>query len=247
MTDTTPVAASSEQTLEQLEQAVNAASEQTEGTQSSTEVEASAENAPDYGQAFKDLAEKKGFKSVDDLVRSYKAAESRSTKAEQARAALEQKLEQANAMKDAGELNTEQEQALRVLESTIDKVLSKKLAPIQEIVGVQKVDRMIADLQSLHPDFTGAVVDETLDIMMSNKSLSMEDAYKLASWEQVKNAGQSTAKREKKVQDKTRAFTESANQSKTDDIDYSKLSLEELENILPSAGDYIDHKGMRRG
>lgn len=247
MTDTTSVAASADQTLEQLEQAVNAASE-AEQKQSKDHVESAQENAPEYGQAFKELAEKKGFKTPDDLVRSYKALESRSTKSEQAKSQLEQQVEQMKQLKDTGQLNTEQEQALAVLESTIDKVLSKKLAPIQEIIGVQKVDRMIGDLQAIHPEFKGAIVDETLDLMMSNKSLSMEDAYKLASWDSVRQTGQSTATKEKKVQEKSRAFTESAANSKSDDVDYSKLSLEEMENILPTSGDYVDHKGhLRRG
>lgn len=249
----TSQATSDEAVLAKLEQAVEAQAGEEAGTETAdVETQNKAPEAgeqPEYGQAFKELADKKGFKNVDDLVRSYKAVESRSTKAEQAKSALETQISQLQTMDKKGQLNDEQKQALDTLEATIDKVLSKKLAPVQEALGVQKVDRMVADLKGQYSDFTGAVVDETLDYMLSNPRVSMEDAYKIVSWDQVKAGGAKTQATQQKQKEKSRAYVEGANTAKGgNDLDYSKLSLEELEEILPSSGQFIDHRGnMRRG
>lgn len=239
---TTEGAVSVDAQLADMEQAVNAQA----GTSETAEQESSeqvAETQNDW-KIFQQLAEKKGFKSPDDLAKSYMALESRSTKAEQSKAGLEQQLEQIKQLKDTMNVSDEQERALQILEQTVEKALEKRLRPIEETIGVQKVDKMVKDLQTVYPDFTGSVVDQTLDYMVDHRGVSMEDAFKIISWEQVKEKGATSQVKQAKEQEKSRAFVESASSAKSDSsIDYSKLSLDELEDILPAAGQYVDYKG----
>ncbi len=240
--------ASVDQKLEQLEQATNKelAAEVTPEAPKAEEVKSEAPT-DEVGQAFKDLQEKKGFKSTEDLARAYKALESRSTKAEQSNRALEEQLSSVQKMREAGQLSSEQDQALQVLESTIEKVLSKRLRPIEDSIGIQKVDRMIADFQTQRPDFKGAIVDEVLDYMVDHKGISMEDAYKIKAFDSVSTSAKKSEAVRTRETEVSKAFVESANTAKSGkEIDYSKLSLEELEEIIPAAGQYIDSKGKLR-
>jgi hypothetical protein len=218
--------ASVDEKIAQLEQATNKelAGEVKPEAQKAEEV---VVEAPEEGQAFKELQEKKGFKSTEDLARAYKALESRSTKAEQSNRALEEQLSSVQKMREAGQLSSEQDQALQVLESTIEKVLSKRLRPIEDSIGIQKVDRMITDFQTQRPDFKGAIVDEVLDYMVDHKGISMEDAYKIKAFDSVSTSAKKSEAVRTRETEVSKAFVESANTAKSGkEIDYSKLSLE---------------------
>lgn len=234
--------------IAELEQATNKelAAEVTPEAPKAEEVKSEAP-ADEAGQAFKDLQEKKGFKSAEDLARAYKALESRSTKAEQSNRALEEQLQSVQKMREAGQLSSEQDQALQVLETTIEKVLSKRLRPIEDSIGIQKVDRMIADFQAVEPGFKGAIVDEVLDYMVDHKGVPLEDAYKIKAFESVRTSAKKSEAVKARETEVSKAFVESADTAKSGkEIDYSKLSLSELEEIIPAVGQYIDSKGKMR-
>lgn len=240
--------ASVDDKIAQLEQATNKELAG-EVTPEAPKAEEKVETAPteEVGQAFKDLQEKKGFKSAEDLARAYKALESRSTKAEQSNRTLEEQLQSVQKMREAGELTSDQDKALQVLESTIEKVLSKKMRPIEDAIGIQKVDRMIEDFQAVEPGFKGAIVDEVLDYMVDHKGVPLEDAYKIKAFESVRSSAKKSEAVKTRETEVSKAFVESANTAKSGkEIDYSKLSLEELEEIIPAAGQYIDSKGKLR-
>ena len=150
-------------------------------------------------------------------------------------------------MREAGELTSDQDKALQVLESTIEKVLSKRLRPIEDSIGIQKVDRMISDFQSVEPDFKGAIVDEVLDYMVDHKGVSLEDAYKIKAFDTVRTSAKKSDVLKARETEVSKAFVESASAAKSGkEIDYSKLTLEELEEVIPAASQYIDSKGKMR-
>lgn len=240
---TTQGAVSVDAQLAAMEQAVTAQAGESESAEQVSSTQENEQTQNDW-KIFQQLAEKKGFKSPDDLAKSYMALESRSTKAEQGRASLEKQLESIKQLKETMSVDDEQQRALQILEQTVEKALEKRLRPIEESIGVQKVEKMVKDLQTVYPDFTGSVVDQTLDYMVDHRGVSMEDAFKIISWEQVKQTGATNQVKQAKEQEKSRAFVESAGSAKSDSsVDYSKLSLDELEDILPAAGQYVDYKG----
>lgn len=247
---TTNAPASIDAQLAELEQAVSAEAAKAETVEEPEKEQSEAPQepeAPQYGQAFEELAQKKGFKSPDDLVRAYKALESRTTKESQKSRQLEEQLEGIQKLKVDPDATDEQQQALSILENTIKNILSRELAPIKEQFGVQKVDRIIEEMRGNYPEFTGPIVDETLDYMIDHPKVSIEDAYKIVSWDQVRNQSKVTEKRQVKEQEKSRAFVESASGAKSGtELDYSKLTLQELEDILPKSGSFVDSRGKVR-
>jgi hypothetical protein len=80
--------------------------------------------------------------------------------------------------------------------------------------------------------------------MEERPGLTLGDAVKLATYDKVREASQIQQNRTAQAQQKTRSFVESSKTSRSGDIDYSKLSLEELEAILPKSGQFIDSKGV---
>lgn len=242
----TNATASAESEMKKAEQAVTAEAV-TEPSDTTETTEATPAQAPEMGEAYKELMEKKGFKNAEDLAKAYKALESRSTKVDQSRQQLEDQLIRVQEAQKQQNLPPEQEQALKLLESTIERVISNKLRPIQESIGVSKVDKMISDMQSQHPDFKGSIVDETMDYMLDHKGVAMEDAYKILTWDQRRANVQREESIEAKKSAGSRAYVESASSAKNSkDVDYSKLSLAEMEDIIPSSGDFVDSKGRLR-
>lgn len=247
-------AASAEPTLEQLEQAVIAAG-QTDSTTES-EQQPDEETPSDEGQVYKSLAEKKGFKNVDDLAESYQYMESRSTRSEQKVRQLENTLSQMQAEMEklkqiqGGELTPEQDQALALLERTIDHAVSKRLEPIIQDQGVKKVEAQLNVIKSAYPWASNQDLDNTLDLMLQHPTINMEDAFKMATFDRAATVRQQTERRQAQDTQKKRAFVESASGARTgDSIDYSKLTLQEMEDIIPKADTkFIDSRGqLRRG
>lgn len=243
--------ASAEAELAKAEQAIQDAADkpETPDTQES-EAEAEESQAPQFGEAFQTLAEKKGFKDIDSLVRSYQELESYKTQLEQDRKELLASVKQvAPKPDDSEDMPPQQREALSLLEKVVERVMDKKIAPITESFEVQKAKEEIAEVQSRFPDFKGYAIENAIRYVQKNPSLSLEEAHKILSYpERVEDVRTQEAKAAKSAE-KAKAYTESPRSAKSgSDIDYSKLSLDEMEAILPKAGQYIDHKGrLHRG
>lgn len=234
--------------LAKLEQAVKADSD--DAPQSGTQ-EPASDDAP-LGQAFQDLAEKKGFKSVDDLVKAYENVESMSTRTTQQLNELVKEVkslkqtpqDQSDPYKD---LPPQQRQALDLLGRVIDERLERRLQPLQQDIEVRSAQQEIAKVREQYPGVSDAQLDQAVGVVEQHPSLSLSEAVRIVTYDQAQATAKAQAGKAEKAQQKTRAFVETAKTAKTGtDIDYSKLSLEELENILPKAGQYIDSKGTLR-
>jgi len=244
---TTKAPASNEAELAKMEQAVKAEA----GSEAKPDAskESAKEEAPEsqFGQAFDDLADKKGFKDVDTLVRSYQELETYKTRLEQDKSKLIDSVKQTVPSKSNAEsLPDEQQKALDMLRGVVQDVVGKELAPVKETFDQQRVKDEIASVQTRYPDFKGYALENALRFAMDNPKVSLEDAYKVTSFDSASSVGQAKEEKAAKAKVKTRAFTESAKTAKSDGVDYSKLSLEEMEQILPKAGQFIDHRGKLR-
>jgi len=231
--------------LSKMEQAIQDAAGTPETPDSPESPKEETPQAPQFGKEYSDLADKKGFKTPSDLAKSYRELESYKTQLEQDRKDLMSAVKQPAPADDTKEeLPPQQREALNLLEGVVEKVMSRKLAPIEETFEVQKAKEEISDVQSKFPDFSGYAVENAIRHVQKNPSLSLEDAHKILSYpEQVKKV-QTQEKKAVKSAEKAKAYTETAGKAKTgSDTDYSKLSLEEMEQILPKAGQFIDYKG----
>lgn len=234
--------------LAKLEQAVAEAGAEETSDQTQEEV---SENATDsqVSQAFQELAQKKGFKSVDDLVKSYTHLESYSSQIKQERDKLASSNKPETASKSSDEyenLSPEQKQAMNLLEKVVEKVVSKSIAPIKERTEVDKVREEIGKVQSKFPDFKDYAIEAALQYNIAHPDISLEEAYKITSFDSVLMGTKSRDAQAAKSKAKAKAYTESASTAKGEGIDYSKLSLEEMESIIPKAGQFIDHRGRMR-
>lgn len=243
----TTAPASDDVVLAKLEEAVQAKAESEAAPDASKDVSDESAPEPQYGEAFQELAEKKGFKSVDDLVRSYQNLESHTTRIEQDRKKLIESVKQVAPTKEQSEeLPPEQRQALDMLKGVVKEVVDESLGPVKETFDQQRVKEEISEIQTRYPDFKGYALETALRYAMDNPGVSLEDAYKLTSFDSVATVGRTQEAQAAKAKEKSRAFTESAKTAKGEGVDYSKLSLEEMEQILPKAGQYIDHRGKLR-
>lgn len=252
MTEPTTSAASdasiaSNPELKQLEQAIAEAG-QAETTQNSSENQAA--ETPQYGEAFTRLAEKKGFKSVDDLVKAYENAEGYSTKLSQEMKDIKSEIRSLKTPQTDNDpyhnLPDEQKKAISILEQVIDRAVSKRLQPLQEDLEVRRAGTQIEAVKGQYPELNDDDINSALDRMEKNHSLTLDDAVKLATFDKFRSSNQTSMKKAEQAQQKQRAFVESAKTSKSGEVDYSKLTLDELESILPVAGQFVDSKGVLR-
>jgi len=224
----------------EMEQAIAEAGK-AEATETVSEEQTQSEE-PQFGQAFQELAEKKGFKSVDDLVNAYKNIEGLTTKTAQEIADLKKLITKNNepAKKDPyGHLSQEQRDALDLIRSVVNEEVNKTISPLREEYEVKKAGSVIEGIKKQYPFVNDSQVDEAITLMESNPSLSLEQAIKITSFETAMTSGNVARKQVAKTQEKKRAFAESGSTARTgDDTDYSKMSLEELEEILsvPKSG-----------
>lgn len=251
---TTQADASSE--LEALEQAIEAeagnSNDQQDGQSDDQEA---TQDAPEYGQAFQELATKKGFKSVDDLVNAYQSLESRSTRAEQARSAtekrvsvLESQLSNVQQQQQQSNLAPEEQSALKLLEDTIQRTIDAQLAPLKQQMGAQKVQTQIDAVKASFPWADNNDIDYTLELMVNHPSISMDQAFKMATFDKASSISRTQAQKAKSQDSKNRAFVEGAGSSKgSSNLDYKKMTLDDLERILPKADtQFLDHRGALR-
>ena len=236
--------------LRQLEQAVNAEAVSNDSPDTESSDESASDDAPEYGQAFKDLASKKGFKSVDDLVRAYQNAESQNTKLAQEVRGLANEVKQINAPRPDDpfkDLPQDQKQALELLGQVIDQRLESRLKPLQTDLETKNAQAEINRVKEQFPLVDDARIDQAISVVEQHPSLTLDDAVKIVTYGDAVTASQTQQAKATKDKQKTRAFVESSKTAKTGtDINYSELSLEELESLLPAAGQYVDHKGVLR-
>ncbi len=204
-----------------------------------------------FGQAFQELAEKKGFSNPDDLVKAYQNLESQSTKSSQELRELAKEIrsiktpqEQADPLKDVPD---EQRQALDLLGKVIDERLEKRLQPLKQNLEVQEAQKEINAVKAEFPSVSDSDLQQAIDVVDRHPSLSLSEAVKIITYENAAKVQTKQVAKTAKTQEKKRAFVESAGASKSSgSIDYSSLSLEELENILPKSGQFIDYAGKLR-
>lgn len=186
--------------------------------------------------AFDALAEKKGFKSVDDLVTAYENLESKMNPTmnelrelkEMVKSIQDQnKPEQKDPFDDLPE---EQREAVGLLEQLLDRQLNKKLSPILKKFEVEEASAQIKAIRAKFPEAGDNEIEQAIVFMEKYKDMSLEQAVKLASFDR---AVSSARKGTEKKQQMKKTFTESATSARTgDDTDYSKMTLEELEDVL---------------
>jgi len=235
--------------LAKLEQAVSKEAVSEDPPQSDPQKQPT-DDAP-LGQAFQELAEKKGFKSVDDLVQAYEHSESQSTRTNQQLSDLSKEVKslktpqgEDDSMKD---LPPEQRQALDLLGKVIDERLDTKIRPLIQQKEVQEAQQEIGRVREAYPSVNDAQLEQAVGVVEKHPTLSLDEAIRIVTYGEKQVAVKAKAGKTEKTQQKSRAFVESARGSKTGtDIDYSKLSLKELENILPKHGQYIDSEGTLR-
>ena len=193
------------------------------------------------GKEYEKLAEKKGFKTPDDLARSYEDLESRTSRVEQmARDALK-KVDQ------APKESNEQAEALEVLRGVVREELRGAMQPLQEDRNRQQVDKEIQKVREAYPDFEGRIVDDAMQLAASGRAKNLEDAYRILTFDIARGRASEIVQKEEKLTQKKTAFAEPASGAAgSKDIDYDGMTLDELEKVLPKAGDFIDHKGNYR-
>jgi len=228
--------------LLKLEQAVSEAGK-TEPTTETSE-EAAEPQAPDMGQALGELAEKKGFKSADDFLKWNQNLEKQNTQMSQKMSELANKVEQALPKQQVEDpfanLPSEQREALDML----GRIIDQKISPLREDLEVRKAGAEIQSVKERFPGIDNTKIEEALSYVERSPGIQLEDALKIVTYESAQATSQIQKERATKTQQKKRAFVETAKTSRAGgDIDYSNLSLEELENILPQSGQYVDYKG----
>lgn len=232
-----------EPTIADLEQAINAAAGQEQTTEAASE-DTGDSAAPAEGQALQELLEKKGFKSADDLAAAYMEAEGYNTRLAQQIKDLSSKIERAIPQPKVedpfSDLPDEQRQALDLL----GRIIDQKISPLREDLEVRKAGQEIQSVKDAFPGISNEQIEDAMSVVQRSPGLALEDAIKIVTYEAARETSQTQKSRATKTQAKKRAFVETAKTSRSGgDIDYSNLSLEELESILPHTGQYVDSKG----
>lgn len=212
--------------------------------------EKSEEKALDLGARYEELVKKKGFKSPEDLASAYENLEKRASRVENmAREALQKVNSSANQPQE--ELGDEQAQALDLLRKTVreevQSAVRDELTPIRAEQDRKYVDQEIADVQAKLPWFKGQVVTDAVQKVARGEAKNLEEAAKILTYDIATQATREATAKEEKTLEKKSAYAESAGGSSSPkEVDYSSMTLEELEDVLPKAGTFVDHKGHLR-
>lgn len=205
--------------------------------------EAGKAEQPDKTQeqsAFEKLAADKGFSSVDDLVDSYKNLESKL--APQSRELKElksmvQKIQESTAPKEEdpfSDLPQEQKDAISLLEKIVARQLDQRLSPLVQQAEVEQAKSKIQAVKQTYPDIGDAEIESALDVMEKYPRMELSEAVKLVSFDKTYQKATNLSKKAASTQQNRKAFAESASEARQgDDLDYSKMTLEELEKIIP--------------
>jgi len=205
--------------------------------------EADKAGQPDKTQeqsAFEKLAADKGFSSVDDLVESYRNLESKL--APQSRELKElkkmvQKIQESTTPKEEdpfSDLPQEQKEAISLLEKIVARQLDKRLSPLVQQAEVEQAKSKIQAVKQTYPDISDAEIESALDVMEKYPRMELSEAVKLVSFDKTYQKATSLSKKAASTQQNRKAFAESASEARQgDELDYSKMTLEELEKIIP--------------
>lgn len=185
---------------------------------------------------FEQLAAKKGWNSPDDLAKAYQELESKLTPQSRELKELREMVKEIRESTKKPEVDPlenlpdEQKEAISLLE----RLIEKKLSPLYKQVETQEADRRIKAVKGQFPEASDAEIDQALNLMERYHTLPLEDAIKIASYEKVKKGATANQKKAATAQQQKRAFAEGASDArKSDDNDYSKMTIEELESIIP--------------
>jgi len=190
--------------------------------------------------AFEQLAADKGFSSVDDLVNSYKNLEAKltpqSTELKELKSMV-QKIQESTAPKEEDpfeNLPEEQKQAISLLENIVAKQLDKRLSPLVQKAEVDDAKSKIQAVKESYPDITDTEIEQSLEVMQLYPKMELSEAVKLVTFDKTYGRAKIASTRTASTQQNKKAFAESASNARQgDDTDYSKMTFEELEQIIP--------------
>lgn len=143
---------------------------------------------PKTGTTFAELAEKKGFKSPDDLAKSYAELESKKGRLEMGLNELAALRTQPVQQPAPIEVKTEND-AIRLVQQIVDQRMQSVVRPLEDKVQLQEFSRLNPDFQQ----YAGRIAQ----VVKENPNISWESAYKIAKFdtlqEQSKEAGKQEA------------------------------------------------------
>lgn len=190
--------------------------------------------------AFEKLAEVKGFDSVEDLVESYKNLEAKlapqTRELKELRSMVEEIKESTTPKPEDpyADLPQEQREAVSLLEKIVARQLDQRLSPIVEQAEVDRAKSKIQAIKETYPEITNDEIDQALEVMKQYTRMSLDEAVKIVSFDRTYGKLQKVNQKTASNQQNKKAFAESASEArKEDNLDYSKMTLEELEEIIP--------------
>jgi len=223
--DNASIKVTPEQEIAQIEQAMESeAGNDKPGTEAKTPSE------------FEQLAAKKGWNNPDELAKAYQELESKLTPQSRELKELKEmvkEIQKSTAKPEIDpldELPDDQKEAL----SLIERIIEKKLSPLLKRAEVEDAGKEIEGIKKQFPGSTDSEVEQAISLMEKYKSMPLGDAMKLVTYEKAKTNALASEKKAAMNKQNNRAFAESASDArKSGDTDYSKMTLEELESILP--------------
>jgi tRNA C32,U32 (ribose-2'-O)-methylase TrmJ len=189
--------------------------------------------------AFEELAKTKNFGSPDDLAEAYKNLESKMNPTMRELKDLKKMVESIQESTKPAEVDPfadlpeEQKGAIDLLDRLLEQKLSSKLSPLIKKAEVEEADKKIQAIKGKYPGVQTQELESAFDIMEKYPKMSLEDAVKIATYDRASKSASANSSRTETEQRNKRAFSESASSArKGDDTDYSKMTLEELEDVL---------------
>lgn len=161
-----------------LKEAIKAQNGQGQLSPQSVQQQAPAQNAPQDGTTFAELAAKKGWQSPDDMAKSYANLESHNKKVEMTaddilKMVQAQPQPQQIVQPVAPQQNIPDQQAIQIVQAIVDNTVK----PLQERVALQ-------DLFLNNPD-AKEFATGIAEVVKSNPGISWPNAYKLAKYDAV--------------------------------------------------------------
>ena len=209
----------------------------TTGSESVTEPEVpGAQTNP--GKDFEELANKKGFKSPDDLAKAYSELEADNTRTKMDNSDLLKAREEGLSSKTDDKVpeitsDMTDDEAKAVLNKHIDEQLESKLRPIQEKQAINDVVNKYPDA----PKYFGKMAEH----VKNNPKESWESAYKNVKFDdlatEAKQEGRNEAVANQAAKSSAQVEASSVKQSKVDDLKAQlgdkNIPLSEIEKNLP--------------
>lgn len=169
--------------------------------------------APQEGTTFEELAVKKGFKSADDLARSYAELESRNTRVEMGLSELVRVRTESQPQTEANASVETAEDAVRVVEG----IVRKQIDPLRDQLQLQDLFLRYPDAKDFAPQMAKVIKD--------NPGTAWEVAYRAAKFDalasQAKKEG--TQQAYQTIQQKQSASVEPARPAVTKERNLDEL------------------------